>query len=224
MGWNSFEWVHEALPSNFIAADVIVGRARHVIMTTPDLKKLLQSTRNWAADATFKAVQKPFAQLWTIRTFIVQDGCVKQVILCAVLMSRRSKKDYKAVINAILNLPDIAEVKVKTIMMDFEAAVWMAFRELMPDVVLRGCSFHWTNAVWKRAVEEKLKGCYIRKTKTGRFLRRLLCLPFLPAEQIPATFQAFQDLIKPHHPEGLHKLMDYVQSQWIENAVWTPAD
>ncbi|KAK8406376.1 hypothetical protein O3P69_007223, partial [Scylla paramamosain] len=49
-----------------------VGSARHVIMFTSLLLSLLSKAKTWYVDATFKAVQQQFQQLWSIHSFIRQ--------------------------------------------------------------------------------------------------------------------------------------------------------
>ena len=84
---------------------------------------------------------------------------------------------------------------------ELEAAVWGAFRSVFPATTLPGCSFHWGQAVWRQIQDDGLGPTYRRKKNICKFLREILCLPFLPAEQIPATFKDFCDLVLPTHPE-----------------------
>ena len=194
--------------------DLQVGVARHIILYTALLLSLLKQAKTWYVDATFKAVQDPFKQMWSIHAFIRQNESTKQVPLLFVLMSRRCKDDYISILNYLKEI--LPEMSLHTVVMDFEAAVWGAFRSVFPATTLRGCSFHWGQAVWRRIQDDGLGPTYRRKKNTCKFLREILCLPFLPAEQISATFKDFRDLLLPTHPEQLHKFMQYMEDNWID--------
>ena len=102
-----FDWVQNELPSNFVQADVFVGTARHVLMFTPLLLSLLVKSYTWYVDATFKAVQHPFRQLWSIHAFIRQNECTQQVPIClhvynvdviSTILFKISKKSFSVTI------------------------------------------------------------------------------------------------------------------------------
>ena len=39
---------------------------------------------------------------------------------------------------------------MKQVLLDFEKAVWLAMRSVLPNVQLKGCAFHWTQALWRK--------------------------------------------------------------------------
>ena len=64
-------------------------------------------------------------------------------------MSGRKKGDYKAVLQALLSiLPK--NPRVKKITLDFEKAMCSATRQVLPNIKLIGCSFHFTQALWRK--------------------------------------------------------------------------
>jgi len=92
-------------------------------------------------------VRQPFSQLVTINAFVKTDDYTKQVPLVFALMSGRKTKDYKAMIKAVLQMLPVLPA-VKKITLDYGIAVWKTIRELMPNVDIVGCVFHWTQVLW----------------------------------------------------------------------------
>ena len=56
---------------------------------------------NMYMDGTFKVIKEPFTQLYSIHSFVKQNGEVKQVPLAFVLMSGKRKHDYRRVLTAV---------------------------------------------------------------------------------------------------------------------------
>ena len=72
---------------------------------------------------------------------------MKQVPLVFVLMTGKSKEDYLAVIRAVMaELP--LRPQVEKFVVDFEAAMWGALRQIFPRQVIKGCVLHWVQAVY----------------------------------------------------------------------------
>ena len=64
-------------------------------------------------------------------------------------MSRRRKEDYSRVLTTVKKLLP-RELNVEEIVADFEAAAWQAVKDIMPDVYIHGCCFHWCNAAYRQ--------------------------------------------------------------------------
>ncbi|XP_053386752.1 uncharacterized protein LOC123532929 [Mercenaria mercenaria] len=84
---------------------------------------------------------------------------MKQVPLMYVLMSRRRKQDYVAILQKVLDILEEAPA-VECFTMDFEIALWQALREVFPSSKLKGCAFHWSQAVQKHVGEFGLARTY----------------------------------------------------------------
>ena len=53
------------------------------------------------------------------------------------------------VLKTILDLLPIAP-DVQQVTLDFEMAMWAALRIILPDMQIKGCVFHWTQAIWRK--------------------------------------------------------------------------
>jgi hypothetical protein len=145
-----FELDHSNIPDGFFQQDVMVKERRHLIFSTEKQLQLLSRAKTWYIDSTFHVVKAPFTQLFSIHAFLKSsDDTTKQVPLAYAFMSGKSKRDYKHVLEKIVDsLP--CQPKVNTFVLDFEAAMWKAIQGLYPEVNLQGCAFHWTQAVWRK--------------------------------------------------------------------------
>lgn len=212
-----FDIQEESVPDDFLRADINVGARRHLFFATTLMLTLLTSAKNWFMDATFRLVRAPFTQLFTIHAFVRQGDALKQLPLAYVLMSGKKTSDYKSVLLTILQeLPRTP--KVKTITIDFEAAMWSAIGTTMPDVEMRGCSFHWTQAVWRKVQGLGLATTYNSKRSTYKFIKRVMALPFLPAVNVTQMFGALSSSVTNQGP--LRELLNYIDHTWLNSGVW----
>ncbi|KAH3769923.1 hypothetical protein DPMN_171204 [Dreissena polymorpha] len=54
-------------------------------------------------------------------------------------------------------------------------------RAVFPGREMKGCAFHWSQAVWRRVQHEGLAEVYRRCGGVFKFIRMLMALQFLPA-------------------------------------------
>jgi len=169
-------------------------------------------------DGTFVVATKPFKQLVSIHCFVKSDTCVKQIPSVFVLMSRRKRKDYIAVLSMLLSV--MPNHVVKYVTSDFEHAFWRAIASILPSVQHRGCTFHWMQAVYRKVQVLGLGPLYCDDRSTHRLCRQLLTLPLLPAAVIA---EQFQRLCHRTTSELLRSLFEYVDSTWVSSTVWPPS-
>ena len=206
------------VPSDFLRADIAVEGRRHLLFATDRQIELLSVAKRWYMDGTFKVIRHPFTQLVSIHGFIRHTESIKQVPLAFAMMSGKRKVDYIALLEAIKEL--VPTARVAELMVDFEEATWRAVQEVFPDLQIRGCNFHWAQAVWRKVQELGLVVAFRNDEGTHSLVKKLLALPYLPAEHIPVVFQGLQARST---TEGLGELTQYIQNTWIESrCLWAP--
>ena len=183
---------------------------------------LLKNARRWFVDATFKVVKAPFKQLWSIHTFVRVDNETKQVPLAFALMSGKRRKDYQVVLRALqgelrrLHGEDVS-FSLDSAMADFEAAVWLAFRHVFPAVEVRGCSFHWGQAVFRHIQELGMQHGFNNDPGLHQYCKQILALPHLPWEKIDSTLKELEEEAT---IEAKKNLCAYVRHTWLDNTLW----
>ncbi|XP_019628711.1 PREDICTED: uncharacterized protein LOC109473277 [Branchiostoma belcheri] len=204
------------LPPGFLVGDIRVRERRHLIFASQHQLQLLSTAKTWYMDGTFHVVKPPFKQLFSIHAFVREGEVHKQVPMAFVLMSGKRKKDYKKVLKKVKSLlPQTPHVK--TFVMDYEAALWLALDEVFPGKSRKGCAFHWSQAVFRKLQNLGLQPAYQQREGAYKYMRNLMALQFLPPEHIPQTLNTLRQLTD---NSLLTKLGDYINSTWIENSVW----
>ena len=171
--------------------------------------------KKWFIHATFKIIWYQFTQCLSIHAFIKSDNSFKQVLLMFVVMSGELNKDYNKVFKTVKSV--LPTTVVKTVIIDFEAAMWSTLPLVFPDVTILGCYFHWAQAVWLRVQDLGLQVAYNTDEKTHKYICKLLSLPYLPSEHIGAIFTALWENAA---TEPLKELTSYINSTWISSNVW----
>ncbi|XP_044165526.1 uncharacterized protein LOC122949495 [Acropora millepora] len=213
-----FDLEMEHVPDKFFREDVKIRGRRHLIFASDKQLEILSQSKTWYMDATFKLCHHPFTQLFTVNAFVKKDNHVKQVPLAFALMSGRKKGDYKAVLQALLSiLPN--NPRVKKITLDFEKAMWSATRQVLPNIKLMGCSFHFTQALWRKVQEFGLQEAYAHDRGTHSYVKQLMAQPFLPTEKIETRFYRLQ---RRATTDSLKKFVQYVADNWIKSQIFPP--
>ena len=213
----AFQLNNNHIPDEFLRRDIHVDGARHLLFATDVQLDLLNKARTWYVDATFYVVRQPFYQLFTVNAFVRHDGCTKQLPLAMCVISRRRKTDYAAVFRELCAM--LPHRQIKRMVLEFEEATWRAARVVFPAVELKGCAFHFTQAIWRRIQECGLQVAYASDDGTFKFLRKVMALCFLPAQHITPIFLRLEQ----EATAALTPLLQYVSRTWIESNVWPPA-
>ncbi|KAI8506947.1 hypothetical protein Bbelb_153860 [Branchiostoma belcheri] len=216
-----FELDEEYIQEDFLVRDIDVSTAttsaRHILFATPYQLRLLAQARRWYIDSTFKVVRAPFYQLFSVHAFIRSGDVIKQVPLAYAFMSSKREIDYLSVLLELQNaLP--ADIELQECVMDFEAPAWQAFASVFPGARLKGCAFHWCQAVWRKVQEYGLQTAYREDQRVHSWVRRVMGLPFLPAAAIPPALEE----LRRKSAGALTTLADYVQRTWVNGRIWTP--
>ena len=215
-----FDLDEDHVPPGFLRRDIKVDNQHHLIFATDSQLELLARAKRWYLDGTFLVVRKPFYQLFSIHAFIRYQDNIKQVPLCFALMSGKRAQDYEAVFTAIDELLPHPAV-IEGALTDYEKAIWKGIQAVYPNISVVGCSFHYTQAVYRKVQEKKLVIRYSQDDGTHRFIRKLLALCYLPVEHIAPMLSLMRDSADPADA-NLLELMDYMESYWGENGTFPP--
>jgi hypothetical protein len=88
---------------------------------------------------------------------------------------------------------------------------------VFPDAEIKGCVFHWGQAVMRKVANLGLKTSYNEKKGVHIFVRKLLALPYLPADHIRPAFNNIRQTTSIQ----LQLLINYLTNTWFNNTTWS---
>lgn len=101
-------------------------------------------------------------------------------------------------------------------MTDFETAMRNGLRKVFPEAQLKGCWFHYTRAIRRRASKMPDLIPEMRKESSlSKWFKKLLVLPLLSPENIKKAFDLLRDEAQTMNLKSLSMLVVYYQKQWI---------
>lgn len=133
----------------------------------------------WKCDGTFKSAPKGFSQVYTLHARHPRGETLPAV---HVLMIRKTKADYQTVfrwLNAKLEDEDGSIGALQAVLFDFEPAAREAFKiefkVVERGIVVRGCRFHYGQAVIRNRDKKGLKALKVQM----HLMRRCRAILFL---------------------------------------------
>ena len=150
----------------------------------------LSTKVHWCVDGTFKSVPHLYRQLFSIHAF---EGD-KLIPLIYCLLSAKTRVIYSELFRSLKdNASDLKVVlSPELVTCDFESGLIASIRLEFPTASIRGCYFHFCQAVYRKVQVLGLSEFYINEESYRIYIRKLLALAFVPIELIPHTFQGLK--------------------------------
>lgn len=179
------EYLKYVESQQFLIADKSFnGNNRILMFTSISNMQLLSKSTVWFMDGTFKCCPSFLCQLFTIHAMMDENNIVPLVF---GLMSNKSQNAYYEFFFEIFKYACENNIHLhpKYIISDFEKASINAIKCFLPDVINKGCYFHFGQIIWRRIQTEKLQTKYGTDENFSLKMRMLKCLSLLNVNDIP---------------------------------------
>jgi hypothetical protein len=183
---------------------------RIIIFADVNILKHIKHIKMYLSDGTFDCCPTPFLQMYSIHGDLGSDEEYTRIVpLLYSLVNKKNEDTYKTLFQLIKNL--IPEWEPMQYLTDFEQAAMNAIKTIFPSVKVKGCYFHFTHNVWKKAKALNL-------TKNKRLRKHIALsslLPLLPREHISDGWCYIME-DSPDSVE-IQTFNDYMVTQWLED-------
>lgn len=156
-----------------------------LLFASPNLLHCLQNMKEIFVDATFRVVPRNFrgGQLFTI----LADYQGTVIPILHVLMTGKKEGLYKAVFMKISML--VPQFSPEVAMADFETAIKNGLKAVFPNVNVKGCRFHFGQALLKKLKAVGLMPAYLKDPAFRKWAKKYIALCCLPPDNIPEEFE-----------------------------------
>ena len=205
------EWRTTEDGRNFLLANDGVEERILIFGTSQNIRYLCAADTIFM-DGTFKISPDMFHQVYALHAVVM--GVM--VPLCICLLPSKTGATYKRMFSLIKNVSVQLghQFNPGTFCIDYESAVITAIDELFPNSRVRGCLFHYSQALWRYVQTCGLVQRYRNDDNFNRLVRRAFALPLVPPASIDDVWLRAMD--EEPDPE-VERFKDYVTTTWVDN-------
>lgn len=129
-------------------------------------------------------------------------------------MSRKTEAAYTAVFKYLHE--NVMPLHGLSFMSDYEKALRNGFSNVVPNLHMSACWFHFTQACKRKAMKLPKMIKSIRADKKAESIyRQLLCLPLLPAQEIEGAFAMLKLRALASNLIEFQDFFKYYEHQWL---------
>ena len=134
------------------------------------------------------------------------------------LLTNKDEELYVAVLQKIREL--VPHLEPGCVMLDWEQAARNAVKRVYRGIRMNGCWFHYTQAIWRKTQKCGLASTYRRNHECVSFVKKIMAIPFLPAELILPTYSLLQiPTLQQSQMTKLEVFLNYFKKQWLTKLV-----
>ena len=168
------------------------GGRMYVLCAKTELA-VLHDSKYLVCDGTFEMSPDTAYQVYTVHGFCNGEG----MALLWALLPNKSTATYVELFTAIRSalVSQFGDVGHKTFLVDFKLAAINAIQQTFPESVVKGCSFHFRQALMRRIQSLGLKSVYESDEypEVRRWFRLIMSMTMLPAFAIPMAWSCLSN-------------------------------
>ena len=144
-------------------------------------------------------------------TYLIFDGGW-HIPLAYGLIPGRTNSLYTTLFEA---LDRFGPYNPRSVLCDYEIGLHNAVTNKWPNTTLRGCHFHYTQALWRHLQRVDLVPEYqVENSPIRVAFKMLTALPFVPENLITTAWRQ----LRPTLPQNMATFIDYYESTWVGTA------
>ena len=185
----------------------------HVLATNDNIKLLAESEELYM-DGTFKSSPRLFHQVYTIHVF--KHG--KQFPLVYCLLPGKSQIIYAKLFAILSDAMDnlMLQPQFQRVTSDFELAMIQAVKAQFSFVSVKGCFFHYAQAIWRKVQTLGLQDEYKSNPDLNEMVSKMLALSLCPIQFVRVSWSSIKSAAPQVH--NIDELCKYYEDTWLNGS------
>ncbi|CAF4657391.1 unnamed protein product [Rotaria socialis] len=167
---------------------------------------ILNQNKHWFAGGRFKVCLNDYYRLFTLHTMMT--NAITPLVYG--LLIGKSAEDYNLLFEKVSKQDNF---QPESIMTDFETGTIKSVKDMLPNILHRGCLFHFSQAVCRQVQSKGLTTKYNEDEVFRLNVKQLIALAFAPLDQIITSF----DLICDQFDDDVDDLVEYFEKNGLVN-------
>ncbi len=208
------EWALSVKGENFLLAEEGADDKIIIFATDDHLRKLAGADMIFI-DGTFQTCPRLFYQIFSIHAIL--HG--KHVPLVYCLLPNKRQETYERVFQLLEEkVRDDLQLELlpSTVLSDYELAIMNGARAAFPAAVIKGCYFHFCQALLRKVQDLGLQVEYQSNRELRSFVRRTAAVAFVPLRYVRLGWFGVKAVL-PNVPR-IDEFVDYFQRTWISGS------
>ena len=186
---------------------------QQLIYGTEENLRLLSHADTVYMDGTFSVAPRLFYQLYTLHI------CFRGFFLPLIyaLLPDKTKDTYYDMFSIIKRKMANLDLQFNptAMMSDFEIGMISTLRLHFPNTELKGCNFHFSQAIWRQTQQLGLTVSYHENINIRRIIRSLMTLPYIPRNWVRHQYRTIMGMTDAD-TDSVERLLQYFRSTWLD--------
>ncbi|CAF1249125.1 unnamed protein product [Adineta steineri] len=205
---------------NFLLYDGILGQKRGLIFASQNDIEYLAYQKFWYGDGTFYTSPSIFYQIYSIHTF--DEGLSTPCVFA--LLPDKFESTYldlfSILIKKIMEISNI--IRLECITIDYELAVKNVFCKHFPHVEVKGCLFHYGQALFRKFVSLNLTTPFKEDESLRLWFRSFAAIALLPETDMDEAIEYLRSIKPLLYEKEIDSFLEYHNNTYGINSRFPP--
>ena len=187
--------------------------------SSKECMQILARAQCISVDGTFQVSPRLWYQLFIITVEATDDVWIPTFFCLLPNKRLQTYEDFFTQLHNALELEELS-LSAEICMADFELNIRKSLKKVFPRIEVKGCHFHYSQAIWRRVHLRGFKVAYSKKKNKdfATFVRMCIALPYCPLDRIEEGLSNIEKrgaALKGKFKKFAYEMVNYIRKVWL---------